>query len=78
MGLKGCTGLLPTVTYNWAQINQHDHQDTYPKGGIYPNSTLQGENWTLASKERQMLTTTEMSCLRKAAAKSRMHKVRYE
>ena len=37
----------------------------------------QSENGTLASKERQMLTT-EMRCLRKAAGKTRMGKIRNE
>ena len=32
--------LLPTFTYTRTQRNQHDHQDTYHKGGIHPNSTL--------------------------------------
>ena len=26
--LKDCTGILPTFTYTWAQINQHDHHRT--------------------------------------------------
>ena len=38
--LQGCTGILPTFTYTRAQINQHDHQYTYHKGGIHPNCTL--------------------------------------
>ena len=49
------------------------------KAVFTPNSTLhQSENWTLTSKERQMLTTTEMRCLRKAAGKTRMDKIRNE
>ena len=41
-------------------------------------STLlyQSENWTLTSKDRQMLTTTEMMCLRKAAGKTRIDQIR--
>ena len=32
---------------------------------IHPNYILpKSENWTLTSKERQMLTTTEMTCLK--------------
>ena len=38
----------------------------------------QSENWTLTSKERQMLTTTEMRCLKKTAGKTRMDKIRNE
>ena len=44
-----------------------------PQTLLYPS-----ENWTLTSKERQMLTTTEISCLRKAAGKNRMDKIRNE
>ena len=36
------------------------------------------ENWTLTTKERQMLTTTEMRCLRKATGRTRMDKIRNE
>ena len=36
------------------------------------------ENWTLTSKERQMLTTTDMRCLRKAAGKTCMDNIRKE
>ena len=78
--LKGCTGLLLTFTYTItrAQRNQHDHQDTDHTSGIPPTLLYQSENWTLTSKERQMLTTTEMRCLRKAAGKNRMDKIRNE
>ena len=34
-------GILPPFTYSWAQRHQQDHQDTYPKSGIHPKSTLQ-------------------------------------
>ena len=43
-----------------------------------PTLLYQSENWTLTSKERQMLTTTEMRCLRKVAGKTRMDKIRNE
>ena len=43
-----------------------------------PTLLYHSENWTLTSKERQMLTTTEMRCLRKAAGKTRMDKIRNE
>ena len=36
------------------------------------------ENWTVTSKERQMLTTKEMRYLRKAAEKTRTDKTRKE
>ena len=48
------------------------------KAVFTPTLLYQGENWTLTSKERQMLTTTEMRCLRKAAGKTRMDKIRNE
>ena len=41
-------------------------------------AVYQSENWNLTSKERQMLTTTEMRCLRKAAGKTRMDNTRNE
>ena len=46
------------------------------KAVFIPTVLYQSENWTLTSKERQMLTTTEMMCLRKAARKTRMDKIR--
>ena len=48
------------------------------KAVFTPTLLYQSENWTLTSKERQMLTTTEMRCLRKAAGKTRMDKIRNE
>ena len=48
------------------------------KAAFTPTLLYQSENWTLTSKERQMLTTTEMRCLRKAAGKTRMDKIRNE
>ncbi len=56
--------------------NQHDHQDTDHKSDILPTLLYHSENWTLTSKERQMLTTTEMKCLRKAAGKTRIDNIR--
>ena len=38
----------------------------------------QSEKWTLTSKERHILTTTEMRCVRRAAGKARMDKNRNE
>ena len=75
-GLKGCTGILPTFTYTKAQRNRHDHQTQIIKAVFTPTLLYQSENWTLTSKERQMLTTTEMRCLRKATGKTRMDKIR--
>ena len=48
------------------------------KAVFTPTLLYQSENWTLTSKERQMLTTTEMRYLRKAAGKTRMDKIRNE
>ena len=48
------------------------------KAVFTPTLLYQSENWTLTSKERQMLTTTEMRCLRKAAGKTTMNKIRNE
>ena len=48
------------------------------KAVFTPTLLYQSENWTLTSKARQMLTTTEMRCLRKAAGKTRMDKIRNE
>ena len=48
------------------------------KAVFTPTLLYPSENWTLTSKERQMLTTTEMRCLRKAAGKTRMEKIRNE
>ena len=48
------------------------------KAVFTPTLLYQSENWTLTSKERQMLTTTEIRCFRKAARKTRMDKIRNE
>ena len=49
------------------------------KAVFTPTLLYQSENWTLTSKERQMLTTTEMRCLRrKAAGKTRVDKIQNE
>ena len=48
------------------------------KAVFTPTLLNQSENWTIASKERHMLTTTYMRCLRKAAGKTRMDKIRNE
>ena len=45
------------------------------KAVFTPPLLYQSENWTLTRKERQMLSTTEMRCLRKAAGKTRMDKI---
>ena len=65
-------------TYSWEHRHQHDHQDTGHKGGIHPTLLQESENFNLVSKERQMLTTTEMICLRNAAVKRRVDKIRNE
>ena len=50
------------------------------KAVFTPTLLHQSDNWILASRERQRLTTTvtEMRCLRKAAEKVRMDKTRNE
>ena len=48
------------------------------KAVFTPTLLYQSENWTLTSKERHMLTTTEIMYLRKAAGKTRMDKIRNE
>ena len=48
------------------------------KAVFTPTLLYQSENWTLTSKERQMLTTTKMRCLRKAAGNTRMDNIRNE
>ena len=48
------------------------------KAVFTPTRLYQSENGNLTSKERQMLTTTEIRCLRKAAGKTRMDKIRNE
>ena len=45
------------------------------KAVFTPTLLYLSENWTLTSKERQMLTTTEIRCLRKAAGKTRMDNI---
>ena len=79
--VKGFTCLLAYFTY----ILGHKEITMTTKSPIIKavfTPTLlyhyQSENWTLTSKERQMLTATEMRCLRKAAGKTRMDKIRNE
>ena len=48
------------------------------KAVFTPTLLYQSENWALTSKEMQRLTKTEMRCLRKAAGKTRMDKIRNE
>ncbi len=50
----------------------------FVKAVLTPTLLYQSENWTLAGRERQMLKTTEMMCLRKATGKTRMDKIRNE
>ena len=42
---------------------------------MYPLTEYIGSSSILTSKERQMLTTTKMMCLRKAAGKTRNEKL---
>ena len=46
------------------------------KAVFTPTLLYQSENWTLTSKERQMVTTTLMICVRKAGGKTRIDKIR--
>ena len=48
------------------------------KAVFTPTLLYQNENWTLTSKERQMLTTTDTRCLRKAAGNTKLDKIRSE
>ena len=48
------------------------------KAVFIPTLLYQSKNWTLTSKERQMLTTTEIRCLRKAAGKTKMDNIKTE
>ena len=48
------------------------------KAVFTPTLLYQIENGTLTSKERQMLTRTEMRCLSRAAGNTRMDKIRHE
>ena len=48
------------------------------KAVFTPTLLYQSENWTLTSKERHILTTTEMRCLSKSTRKIRMDKIRNE
>ena len=48
------------------------------KAVFTPTLLYLSENWILTSKEMQMMTTTGKRCLRKAAGKTRMDKIRNE
>ena len=75
----GCKLDVKTSCLKAAQVfYQHSHilghkEITMPtktqiiKAVFTPTLLYHSENWTLTSKERQMLSTTEMRCLRKAA-----------
>ena len=78
--IKGCTGILPTFTYTWCkEISMTTKTQVIGLKAVFtPTLLYQSENWTLTSKERQMLTATEMRCLRIAAGKTRMDKIRNE
>ena len=76
---RGCQNTQ--VFYQLSHILGHKEVTTTTKTQIIkavftPTLLYQSENWTLTSKERQMLTTTKMRCLRKAAGKTRMDKIR--
>ena len=71
------------VFYQLSPILEHKEISMITKKQIIkavftPTLLYQSENWTLTSKERQMLTTTGMRCLIKAAGKTRMDKIRNE
>ena len=61
---------LPTMNMT---TNTHIVRVVFTPPLLYPI-----ENWTRISKEWQMLTTTEMRCLRKPAGKMRMDKITNE
>ena len=76
--LKGCTGLYqlsPILGHKVIIMTIKTHAI---KAVFTPTLLYQSENWTLTSKERHMLATTEMRCLRKAAGKTRMDNIRNE
>ena len=71
------------VFYQLSPVHRHNEISMITKTHMIkavftPTLLYQSEHWTLTSKERQMLTTTEMMCLRKAAGKTRMDKIRNE
>ena len=53
--------------------------NTYIVKSVFtPTILYQSENWTATSREGQLLTRTELRCLRKAVGKTRMDKIRNE
>ena len=67
--------LSPILGHKYIIMTSNTH---IIKAVFAPSLLYQSENWTLTSPERQVLTTTEMRCIRKAAGNTRMDKIRHE
>ena len=78
-----CVKAAQLFFYQLSPILLHKEISTITKSqiikAVFTQTLLyQSENWALTSKERHMSTTTEIMCLRKAAGKTRMDKIRNE